>query len=106
MKFFFIREYYVMVLYQELNKLTSEISGIALQQYIKKCLIDEIVLTNEIEGVVSTRKDINEILENVEDKNNRLTGLVNKYLKLCSEENIDIITCNDVRNIYNDLLWE
>ena len=98
--------YNVMVLNQKLDKLTSEIPGIALQQYIKKCLIDEIVLTNEIEGVVSTRKDINEILENVEDKNKRLTGLVNKYLKLCSEENIDIITCNDVRNIYNDLLWE
>lgn len=98
--------YNVMVLNQKLDKLTSEILGIALQQYIKKCLIDEIVLTNEIEGVVSTRKDINEILENVEDKNKRLTGLVNKYLNLCSEENIDIITCNDVRNIYNDLLWE
>ncbi len=98
--------YNIMVLNQKLDKLTSEIPGIALQQYIKKCLIDEIVLTNEIEGVVSTRKDINEILENVEDKNKRLTGLVNKYLNLCSEENIDIITCNDVRNIYNDLLWE
>lgn len=98
--------YNVMVLNQKLDKLTSEIPGIALQQYIKKCLIDEIVFTNEIEGVVSTRKDINEILENVEDKNKRLTGLVNKYLNLCSEENIDIITCNDVRNIYNDLLWE
>lgn len=98
--------YNVMVLNQKLDKLTSEIPGIALQQYIKKCLIDEIVLTNEIEGVLSTRKDINEILENVEDKNKRLTGLVNKYLNLCSEENIDIITCNDVRNIYNDLLWE
>lgn len=98
--------YNVMVLNQKLNKLTSEIPGIALQQYIKKCLIDEIVLTNEMEGVISKRKDINEILENVEDKNKRLTGLVNKYLNLCSEENIDIITCNDVRNIYNDLLWE
>lgn len=98
--------YNVMVLNQKLDKLTSEIPRIALQRYIKKCLIDEIVLTNEIEGVVSTRKDISEILENVEDKNKRLTGLVNKYLNLCSEENIDIITCNDVRNIYNDLLWE
>ena len=88
--------YNVMVLNQKLDKLTSEIPRIALQRYIKKCLIDEIVLTNEIEGVVSTRKDINEILENVEDKNKRLTGLVNKYLKLCSEENIDIITCNEV----------
>ena len=74
--------YNVMVLNQKLDKLTSEIPRIALQ------------------------RDINEILENVEDKNKRLTGLVNKYLKLCSEENIDIITCNDVRNIYNDLLWE
>lgn len=98
--------YNIMVLNEKLNNLTSATPKIALQQYIKKCLIDEIVLTNEIEGVVSTRKDINEILENTENKNKRLTGLVNKYLKLCSEENIDIITCNDVRNVYNDLLWE
>lgn len=98
--------YNVMVLNQKLNKLTSKIPGIALQQYIKKCLIDEIVVTNEIEGVVSKRKDINGILENVKDKNKRLTGLVNKYLKLSSKENIDIITCSDVRNIYNDLLWK
>lgn len=98
--------YNIMVLNQKLNKLTSKIPGIALHQYIKKCLIDEIVLTNEMEGVISKRKDINGILENVKDKNKRLTGLVNKYLKLCSKENIDIITCSDVRSIYNDLLWE
>lgn len=29
-----------------------------------KCLIDEIVLTNKIEGVNSTRKEITEVLEN------------------------------------------
>ena len=57
--------YNVMVLNQKLDKLTSEIPRIALQRYIKKCLIGEIVLTNEIEGVVSTRKDINEILSKI-----------------------------------------
>ena len=48
--------YNVMVLNQKLDKLTSEIPGIALQQYIKNALLMKLVLTNEIEGVVSNKK--------------------------------------------------
>ena len=39
-------------------KLSSALPGVAKSQYSKKCLIDEIVLTNKIEGVHSSRKDI------------------------------------------------
>ena len=47
--------------HQLLIKMNS-VPPIALKQYTKKCLIDEIKMTNEIEGVISTRKEINEIL--------------------------------------------
>lgn len=91
-----------------LTDLTNNLPGIALNQYIKKCLIEEIVLTNEIEGVVSTRRDITEVIENVKTTNNhkRLIGLINKYLKLNSEEELEIKNCQDIRDIYKDLLWE
>jgi Fic family protein len=82
--------------------------GIALNQYIRRCLIDEIVLTNEIEGVISTRRDISEILEDVTHtkSHKRLIGLVNKYLKLNSDEKLSIRNCSDIRDIYEELLWE
>ncbi|MGN1318182.1 MAG: Fic family protein [Lachnospirales bacterium] len=92
----------------KLNDMTNNLPGIALTQYIKKCLIDEIVLTNEMEGVISTRRDINEILEDVKhtEKHKRLLGLVNKYLKLNSDEKLQIKNCQDIRDIYDELLWE
>lgn len=92
----------------KLNFLTEELPGIALEQYSKRCLIEEIILTNEIEGVISTRKDITEILENVgkKEEHKRLVGSVNKYLKLTGDETLSIRNCQDVRDIYEDLLWE
>lgn len=77
----------------------------AIQQFSARCLIDEIVLTNNIEGVHSTRKEIGGILSNLEkqDKRTRFHGLVRKYLMLQSEEAIPVVSCEDVRQIYNDL---
>ena len=43
-------------------------------------LVQEILLSNEIEGVVSTRKEINELLDMKSPKEyRRLYGMVNKY---------------------------
>lgn len=83
----------------------QSLPSIALNQYIKTCLIDEIKMTNEIEGVYSTRKEINDILDNLKNKNkrDRLYGLVKKY-ELLLNENIKLNTCEDIRNLYNDLV--
>ena len=48
--------------YPELE-LIYHVPEIALRQYTKKCLIDEIRMTNQIEGVNSTKKEINDILK-------------------------------------------
>lgn len=95
----------IMTLDKTLSRLMQKLPGIALNQYIKTCLIDEIKMTNEIEGVYSTRKEINDIIENIkkDSKRDRLYGLVKKY-ELLLNEKIELNTCEDIRNLYNDLV--
>lgn len=95
----------IMELDRELLTKINELPFIALKQYTKKCLIDEIRMTNEIEGVVSTRKEINDILndKNNTNKKKRLFGLVKKY-ELLMEEDIELFKCEDIRNLYDELV--
>ena len=65
-----------------------ELPTAAKEQYMRKCLVDEIILTNNIEGVHSTRKEIGDILRDLskKSKKNRFVGLVAKYEKLVQRE--------------------
>lgn len=97
---------------KEIGNLCNELPGVAIQQYSKKCLIDEIVITNKIEGVHSSRKEIGEALDILETqsknkgKHQRFIGLVNKYLKLINQEEIPMKDCKDIRNIYDEIFLE
>lgn len=86
--------------------LCRDLPGAALGQFSQKCLVDEIVLTNDIEGVNSTRREISEVLEQIDSKSgrHRFYGLVRKYLMLQEQEDRTIKTCQDIRNIYDDLV--
>lgn len=78
----------------------------ALDSYRDSCLIDEIVLTNEIEGVHSTRREIGEVLERLKqnDRRGRFFGIVQKYALLQTRPDIALRTCADVRDVYDDLV--
>lgn len=93
---------------QTLIYLKSKLPQIALEQYTQTCLVDEVKLTNEIEGVNSTRREIQDILntQSITQKNMRLYGLVQKYNLLKNSEKISIHNCSDIRNIYNELVSE
>jgi len=95
----------IMELDRELLILMHNVPVIALNQYKKKCLIDEIKMTNEIEGVNSTRKEISDIINNITDKNERkrLYGLVKKY-RMLLDEDIKLNECEDIRKLYNELV--
>ena len=92
----------------ELIELVNSLPGIAKTQYTNKCLIDEIILTNDIEGVRSTRKEVNEILRDLgkSDKRNRFFGLVNEYAALQSNAELNLQDCNGVREIYDILFLD
>lgn len=91
----------------KVNSILRYLPKVAVDHFCRRCLIDEIILTNDIEGVVSTRKDIVDILDNVKPgskkKEERLSGLVFKYLKLQSGEKIPLSKCQDIRNLYDEL---
>ena len=91
-----------------LTEKASSLPGVALQQYTKQALIDEIKQTNDIENVFSTKKEIKETFKKIdkgEDKG-RFKGLISKYLKFQSNEIIKLETCEDIRNLYNDIVLE
>lgn len=87
-------------------ELVTDLPGRALQQFTERTLIDEIVLTNGIEGVNSSRKEIGSILRNLEGQNRRkrFYGLVNKYNMLLQKTDIPIGALEDIRKIYDDLV--
>ena len=90
---------------KKINLLERTLPDRAIEQFSMRCLIDEIILTNNIEGVSSTRKEIDEILQNLaaHDKRERFKGLVLKYVTLMSGDKINISSCKDIREIYDDI---
>ncbi|HBF5148222.1 TPA: Fic family protein [Clostridioides difficile] len=98
----------ILELNKKLYRNMELVPNIALNQYARKCIIDEIKITNDIEGVHSTRKEINDILINKENmkQKNRLYGLVKKYEMLLQGNDINLETCSDIKNLYNDLALE
>lgn len=93
---------------KELLRLVQQLPLSAIGQFTRNSLIDEIVLTNEIEGVRSTRREISSVLEGLEknDKKQRFRGLVNKYLMLNSGYWDAIETPADVRRLYDELVLD
>ena len=90
-----------------LNEIFESLPIIAKDQYMRKSLIDEIHYTNQIEGVISTRKDINDLITEIEKKTttrNRLEGIVNKYLMLTNEK-INFLNSKDIRKLYDEMLY-
>lgn len=94
---------------KKILKLSKTLPGVALGQYTDKCLIDEIMITNKIEGVHSTRKEIDDTLNilatqsDQKGKKLRFLSLVRKYAKLMKKEVIPLNTCEDIRSLYDEL---
>ena len=90
------------------DAVANTLPKLAISQFTSKCLIDEILLTNNIEGVHSTRKEIGEILQDLStrDKRNRFVGLVAKYAALEDNQSMSFKTCQDIRKVYDDIFYE
>lgn len=95
---------------KQVYKLSKVLPGVALNQYIEKSIIDEIVVTNNIEGVNSTRREIGDTLEVLQQhltekkKDVRFLGLIDRYLKLINGSNMPLLTCENVRELYDEIV--
>lgn len=82
--------------------------NIARTWYLTKILVDEIKLTNDMENVHSTRKEVKEAVESVENQAHpqdvRFYGMALKYFSL-GRQTADVLkTCGDVRKLYDDFV--
>lgn len=78
----------------------------AVHQFRMESLIDEIIITNNIEGVHSTRREIQDVLDSLAEsrrQEKRFEGLVNQYI-LLGYKNLDLSRCEDIRKLYDDLV--
>lgn len=93
---------------KNVSELYSSFPDIAIEQFTTRCLIDEILLTNDIEGVHSTRKEIGEILQDLSthNKRNLFVGLIAKYVMLERRQPMSFKTCQDIRKVYDDIFYE
>ena len=97
----------IMELDKRIVKIKSDLPKVALIQFAKNCLIDEINITNDIEGVYSTRKELFAVYNELDKKGTkkRFSGLINKYNMLMSNSDFPLNTSTDIREIYNDLVY-
>lgn len=93
----------------KLHEMVTRIPGVAIRQFMRSSLIEEIQASNAIEGVRSTKKEIAHAVDAQEDasmSNVRLWSVVNKYEKLQGTENIPFETSCDLRNFYDSFVLD
>lgn len=92
----------------QLRSDSEKLPGVAYEFYKWNCLIDEVMLSLDLEGVRSTRKEIRAILDasaKESEKKKRLVGLVRKYARLLDDGNeVDLSGCGPLRQLYDELI--
>lgn len=86
--------------------LWHELPGIAQWAYLRGLIMDEIVSTNAIEGVHSSRRQIEQALTSIESKESskeyrRFKEFARLYLELTNKNHLHPKTPNDIREIYD-----
>ncbi|MBB5324142.1 Fic family protein [Anoxybacillus tepidamans] len=95
-----------------IQSIVHRLPRIAIQQYIQAKLIDELLSTNEIEGIHSTKEEMETVIEIVvrkessKKKNIRHLSLMKSYFNLLSETKTTLEKIEDIREIYDHLVQE
>ncbi|BEU86599.1 hypothetical protein TAMA11512_00630 [Selenomonas sp. TAMA-11512] len=92
----------------ELLGLIAHIPKAGIEQFLHTCMVQEILATNEIEGVHSTKREIRAAMETppAERLRMRMGGVVNKYARILQGEEIPLASAEDVRSLFDSFLAE
>jgi len=77
-----------------------------IEQFLHTCMVEEILATNAIEGVHSTKREIRAAMETApaDRMRMRLGGVVNKYARILQGEEIPLDTAADVRALFDSFI--
>lgn len=91
-----------------INSMLSNLPTVANDSFVRKVLIDEISSTNEIEGVHSSRKEIQQAIDGMKSnrEKSRFSGIVKLYYYLTNKSFSRISHFTEIRKIYDELVSE
>lgn len=94
---------------QKVLQLWHSLPGIVQWAYLRGLIMSEIVSTNEIEGVRSTRRQVEKALQSAQSKKpqaktKRFKEFANLYLELTNKEHIYPKNPEDIRKIYDAIV--
>ncbi len=93
---------------RRVSSLYSSLPPVARGALIRSLVIDEVVSTNALEGIHSTRRQIDELLTEAHDScdllNKRFKELANLYLGLTADEQVLPASAEDIRAIYDKVM--
>lgn len=92
----------------ELLHLRRDIPQSAIDQFAVSSMIEEIQQTNEVEGVHSTRREIRDAVDAIQDpaSGKRFLGMVRKYDMLIAQKEIPLKTGMDIRKLYDEFILD
>ena len=91
---------------KKVSQYSRRLPDVASEQFIRNALIEEIHQTNEVENVHSTRREIGETLDEVNQGKvgKRFDGMIRKYKMLLQRASIPLASCQDIRTLYDGFL--
>jgi Fic family protein len=89
---------------QSFDNIINSFSTFSKRQIIQSFLIDEIQSTNSIENIYSTKHDIFYLINNINNKDNKIKSISLSYKYLLETKGINITTLKDIRDLYDYVL--
>lgn len=95
---------------RRVSNMLRRLPAIAHASFVRDLIMDEVVYSNEIEGIHSTRKQIGEVLESIQRNDQspelrRFREFARLYLQLSDESHKEPASPEDIREIY-DLIMD
>ena len=89
---------------RDILNLSNELPEVALNYCIREIMVNEIIKSNGIEGVHTTKKDVYDSMNS--NKKYRFSGIIKKYKQITENKIQKINSAEEIRKIYDEVFSE
>ena len=89
---------------RDILNLSNELPEVALNYCVREIMVNEIIKSNGIEGVHTTKKDVYDSMNS--NKKYRFSGIVKKYKQITENKIEKINSAEEIRKIYDEVFSE
>ena len=89
---------------RDILNLSNELPEVALNYCVRQIMVNEIIKSNGIEGVHTTKKDVYDSMNS--NKKYRFSGIIKKYKQITENKIEKINSAEEIRKIYDEVFSE